>query len=409
MTWMAFLWDHPPMFIDGADGARFHDVDGNEYVDFSLGITAASGGHAHPAIVEAACARIAHGFNFTLPTEDSVVASEELARRFGLPYWQYSLSSTQANTDVIRIARILTGKERVLMFEGKYQGHLAELLAVEGDGGPVPEYAGISEHDIARSVIVDWNDLDAVARVLAGGDIAIAIAEPLLTNSGLVLPEAGFHDGLRRLTREAGVLLLIDETQTAPMGYGGMTRSYGLEPDFLVLGKSIAGGIPIGAYGMRQAACDLLAADHAYEVTGEAVDEPATGGTLWGNALSMAALRAALEHLWTPATHERMEGLAGKLADGIRATFERHGRAWDVYHVGNRAGYRFCARQPRNNREAGAFDLPAVRHLQRVYLANRGVWDFGWWGGPAVSAQTSASDVEAYLGAFGEFADEVLK
>jgi len=334
--------------------------------------------------------------------------SEELARRFGLPFWQYTLSSTQANTDVIRVARILTGRERVLMFEGKYQGHLAELLAVAGATGPVPEYAGITQHDIERSVIVDWNDLQAVEQALAGGEVAIVIAEPMLSNSGLVLPAPGFHDGLRRLTREAGTLLLIDETQTGPMAYGGMARQYGLQPDFLVLGKSIAGGIPIGAYGMRREAYDLLETHDQYEVVGEAVDEPATGGTLWGNALSMAALQAALEHVWTRAAHKRMSDLAGELAAGIEAALRRHGRDWHVHHVGNRAGYTFADRPPRNNREAAAFDVPAVRHLQRVYLANRGVWDFGWWGGPAVSAQTTEADINTYLAAFQEFADELL-
>jgi glutamate-1-semialdehyde 2,1-aminomutase len=225
---------------------------------------------------------------------------------------------------------------------------------VEGGKAPAPEYAGIRAHDIARSVIVDWNDLAAVERALAGGEIAVVIAEPILSNSGLILPEPGFHEGLRRLSRAAGTLLLIDE------------------------------------------------------VTGEATLEPATGGTLWGNALSMAALRAALEHLWTPSTHEAMEGLAAGLASGMRAAARAHDRAWDVYHVGNRAGYRFAARPPRNNREAAAFDIPAVRHLQRVYLANRGVWDFGWWCGPAVSAQTTSADVDAYVAAFQQLLDELL-
>jgi len=409
LSWMSFLYDHPPIFVDAADGAFFTDVDGHRYLDMSLGITVASTGHTPVPVVRAVTERMTKGIQFVLPTEDAAVVSEELARRWRLPKWQYQLSSTQAVTDGIRLARMRTGRERIVVFEGKYHGHLAELLAVAGDGGTVSEYLGVTGHDTARTTSVPWNDLDAVSRALAAGDVALLIQEPVLTNSGIVFPSDGFHTELRRLTREHGTLLAIDETQTLPMAFGGLVREWGLEPDLVILGKSLGGGVPVAALGMTEEISELIDREHLpYEVSGETVDEPGIGGTLFGNALSMAAARAALLEVWTEETHRRMQELASVLAAGMKSVIRSHGRDWDVYQLGNRAGYRFAPRPPRNNQEAGEFDLPPVRHLQRVFMANRGVWDFGWWGGPAISAQTIAADVDAYLGVFAEFTDELL-
>jgi glutamate-1-semialdehyde 2,1-aminomutase len=407
MLWMSTLWDHPPMFVASAAEARFTDVDGHEYVDFNLGITVACAGHSPEPVVRAVVDRIARGTQFQLPTEDAVAASEALSARFRLPYWQYALSSSQAIGDAIRLARIATGRDRIVVFEGKYHGHLAATLGIAGDEGVEPEYLGIDPRDLALTVIVDWNDLDGLEAALRGGDVALVIAEPILSNSGLVLPADGFHDGMRRLAREAGALLLVDETQTSPMAFGGMTRELGLTPDLLVLGKSIGGGVPVAAYGMREELAELITVHPVYEVSGEAVDEPAIGGTLWGNALSMAALRAALAEVWTPATHERMQGLATTLADGVREIVRGHDHDWDVHAVGNRVGFRFSATPPRTNRDAAEADVPALRNLERVYLANRGVWEFGWWAGPAISAQTTPADVNVYLAAFAELLADI--
>jgi glutamate-1-semialdehyde aminotransferase len=409
LAWMSFLYDRPLLFVDRADGAYFTDVDGHRYLDLSLGITVASTGHTPEPVVRAVAERMAKGIQFHLPTEDAAIVSEELARRWGLPKWQYQLSSTQANTDAIHLARLLTGRERIVVFEGKYQGHLAELLAVWDEGESVPEYLGITEHDIARTTVVAWNDLDAVAAALAGGDVALLLAEPALTNSGVVFPSEGFHAGLRRLTHEHGTLLAIDETQTLPMAFGGLVREWELEADLVTLGKSLGGGVPVAALGMTDEIAVLIDREYAsYEVSGDTVDEPAIGGTLFGNALSLAAARAALLDVWTVETHRRMRELARVLAAGMESAIRSHGRDWDVYQLGNRAGYRFVPVPPRNNQEAGEYDLPPVRHLQRVYMANRGIWEFGWWGPPAISAQTDAADVELYLGLFAEFLDELL-
>ena len=250
MSWMAFLYDHPPLFVDFAEGAHFTDVDGNRYLDMMLAISAASTGHTPLPIVQAVTERVARGVQFCLPTEDAIAVSEELGRRWGLPKWQYQLTSTQAVTEAIHLARIATRGERILVFEGKYHGNVVELLAVAGDDGTAPEYVGIAPRDIERTTVVDWNDLGAVARELEAGDVALLIVEPILTNSGLVFPEDGFHSELRRLTHAHGALLAVDETQTLPMAFGGLTREWGLEPDFVILGKSVGGGIPAAALGM---------------------------------------------------------------------------------------------------------------------------------------------------------------
>lgn len=410
MVWMEFSYDHPPVYVDSGEGTYFTDIDGHRYLDMFHGITVSAAGHTPEAVVRAAADRLSRGTQFQLPTVDSVYVAEELARRWGLPKWQFQLSSTQAITDAVHLARLFTDREKILVFEGKYHGHLAELLAMEGDDGTTtPEYLGITDADVARTVIVPWNDLDRVEQALSNNDVALLIAEPLLSNSGMVFPSEEFHQQLRELTRMHGTLLAIDETQTLPLAYGGLYRAWGLTADLLIVGKSLGGGVPVAAVGMTDDLNPLIDREFkAYEVSGEAVDEPAIGGTLFGNALSMAAARAALEDVWVPETYARTSALANRMASGMEAAIRSHGRDWDVYSIGNRAGFRFDPRTPRNNAEAADFDLPAVRHLQRVFMVNRGVWDFGWWGGPAISAQTTGDDVDFYLSVFHEFMDALL-
>jgi glutamate-1-semialdehyde 2,1-aminomutase len=409
MSWMDWLFDHPPIFVDSADGAYFTDVDGHRYLDMYMNITVSAAGHTHPAVVAAAVDRLQRGVQFGLPTEDAIVVSDTLAERWSLPKWQFALSSTQSVTDAIRLARIATGRERLLTFEGKYHGHVGELLAIEEGGRTVPEYVGIDVADIARTEVVDWNDLDGVERALGTGDIALLIAELALTNSGVVFPSSTFHAELRRLTRQTGTLLLVDETQTLPCAYGGLVHEWGLDPDFVVLGKSLGGGVPTSAYGMTNGIAALIERQgEPYEVAGSAVDEPAIGGTMFGNALSMAATRAALAEVWTPENHARTQQLAAQLVEGMRAAFDGASVDWDVYRLGNRAGFRFSPTPPTTNVEAGKRDIPAVRHLQRVFMANRGIWEFGWWCGPVVSAQATRDDIDFYLSVFSQFVRALL-
>ena len=226
--------------------------------------------------------------------------SEELGRRYGLPMWQYTSSATHANTEAIRVARVATGRDKVVMFDGKYHGHFDEALVwLEDDGTLVPEEIGIPADTVNGTVIVPFNDLEALARALERRDIAIVLTEPAITNNiGLLLPDDGFHAELRRLTRETGTLLALDETHTQVFGPGGLTALWGLEPDFLVAGKSIAGGLPFGAWGMTDAIAELL--DQRKGPDGERSDLVATGGTIFGNALSMAAARAVLTEILVP-------------------------------------------------------------------------------------------------------------
>lgn len=409
MSWMDWLFDHPPLYVESGDGAWFTDVDGHRYLDMYLGITVGSTGHSHPAIVDAVTDRVRRGIAFGLPTEDALAVSRLLAERWGLPKWQFALTSTQSITDVLRLARIVTGRDRVVVFGGHYHGHLGELLAVEdGEDGTAPEYEGITADDIGRTRIARWNDLASVEAALADGSVALVIAEPALTNSGVVFPATGFHAGLRDLTRATGTLLCIDETQTLPMAFGGLTRAWGLEADAVVLGKSLGGGVPVSAYGFSERIAAVMEREAApFEVMGDAIDEPAVGGTLFGNALSMAAARAGLEGVWTVETHERTARLAGRIADAMRDRFAAAGFDWNVYAIGNRAGYRPHPVPPVSNEEAGERDVPALRHAQRAFMANRGVWEFGWWAGPAVSAQATDADIDHYVRVFGEFVDAI--
>lgn len=410
LSWMAWLFDHPPIYVESADGAWFTDVDGHRYLDMYLGITVAAAGHTPAPVIDAVTRRLQRGIAFGLPTADAIAVSQLLAARWGLPAWQYTLSSSQSLADVIRMARLATGRSRILVFEGKYHGHLAELLAIPGAGGDVvPEYDGIASVDVSRTTIVAWNDLAAVRRELEAGDVALVIAEPALTNSGIILPADGFHEGVRTLTEQHGTLLAIDETQTLPFAEGGLTRAWNLRPDIVVLGKSLGGGVPVSAFGFDHRLASLIDREATtYEVSGAAVDEPAIGGTTFANAMSMTAARAALEHIWTDATCTRTTALADSLADGMRRTFTEVGLDWNVYSLGNRAGYRPHPVPPINNAEAADRDLPALRHAQRAFMANRGVFEFGWWCGPAVSAQADQADIEHYLSVFDSFVHAIV-
>jgi glutamate-1-semialdehyde 2,1-aminomutase len=251
MSWLRTSYDHPPIWVDDAKGARFRDVDGNEYADFNIADMSMFAGYAPEPVVEAVSSRIAAGSQFLLPNEDSIWVATELGRRYGLPKWQFTLSATHANTEAIRVARVATGRDKVLFFEGKYHGHFDETLVGLEQGELVPEEAGLPNDVTSKVAIVPFNDLDALRAALESHEIAIVITEPVLTNNvGLQLPDDGFHDGLRAITRETGTLLAFDETHTQVVGAGGLTRMWGLEPDLITIGKSFAGGVPLGGYGM---------------------------------------------------------------------------------------------------------------------------------------------------------------
>jgi glutamate-1-semialdehyde 2,1-aminomutase len=328
--------------------------------------------------------------------------AEHLAERYGLPKWQFTLSATQANTEVIRLARAATGREIILMFDAKYHGHGDATLVVLKDGEVVPEEDGLPRWITGQARIIGFNDIGVLEAALAPRDVALVLAEPAMTNAGFILPEAGFHDALRRLTRDTGTLLAIDETHSLVTAYGGLTREYGLEPDMLTIGKSIAAGVPLGAYGMTEAIASHIAApDDHHVISGVSIGQVSTGGTLFANALSMAAGRAALLEVLTRDAFERSAELGQRMADGVRTAIEASGLPWSVVQLGAHAAYFFAATPPQNGAESRAADDPQLRAFIRVWLANRGVWESGWWLGPTVSLDHTAADVDRYVDLFG--------
>ncbi len=411
-TWVGSLnFPHPPIWVTEADGARFRDVDGHEYIDFLLGICLAFCGHAPAAVVEAVARRAALGSMFQQPTEDALWVAEELSRRFLPLRWQFALSSSQSIQDCIRLARAATGRERLVKFDANYHGHLDQVLVVAAGDSVAPEYQGTDPSVLATTKVIPFNEVDALERVLSSRDVALVIAEPAMTNIGFIEPVAGYHEALRALTRETGTLLLIDETQTLMCAYGGLTNVYGLQADMFVLGKSLGGGIvPFSAYGPAGEVAAHIEAPHAaFEVSGEPVDEVALGGTMWSYAVGAAAARAALEHVLTEDAYERTVALGERLADGIERAIANVDLPWNVQRLGTRAAYTTAADVPRDAAEAREADIPGFKGVQRVFMANRGIWDFGWWGGPCLSVAHTAADVETYTARFSEWLAVVLE
>ena len=408
MAWMDDLYEHPPLWVDRGDGAHFTDVDGHTYVDMYIADMSAFCGHAPAPVTEAVAARLGKGAQFLLPSEDAIVVAEHLADRYEQPKWQFTVSATQANTEVIRLARVSTGREIVVVFDGKYHGELDTTLVVLSNGEVVPESQGLPRAVTGQARVVPFNDPESLERALAPGDVALVLTEPALTNAGFVQPVDGFHAAVRGLTRAAGTLLAIDETHTLVASYAGLARAWGLESDFVTVGKSIAAGVPFAAYGMSDEIASVIAPPEEHRVVmGVQIDEVATGGTLFGNPLTMAAARAALTEVLTPDAFLNAAAMGERLATGLRAAFDRHGLAWSVSHFGSHASYFFVGDPPRDGAASRAADDPELRALIRVYLANRGVWESGWWLGPTVSIAHTEADVDLYLRTFDEFLQAV--
>jgi glutamate-1-semialdehyde 2,1-aminomutase len=408
MTWMEDLYDHPPIWVSHGSGAHLWDIDDHRYVDLYIADMSAFCGHAPQPVVEAVAQRMRRGNQFLLPSEDAVPVAEHLAARYGMPKWQFTSSATQANTEVIRIARHRTGREVIVVFDGKYHGHVEDALVVLDDGAVEPEYHGLARGITATTRVVGFNDVAALEQALAPRDVAVVLAEPAMTNAGFLLPAPGFHDALRRRTAETGTLLAIDETHTLVTAYAGLAGEWGLQPDFLTLGKSIAAGVPLGAYGMTDDLAALLEPpDHKYVVSGEATGEVATGGTLFANALSLAAARTALTEVLTEDAFARTAALGARLAGGLREAIARHVLPWSVTQHGAHAYYAFTPVPPHDGASSRAADDSDLRALMRAFMANRGVWESGWWLGPTVSVAHTEQDVNDYVDVFAEFAATV--
>lgn len=374
MTWMNKTAGAFPRYLDTARGARVTDIDGHEYVDFCLGDTGAMAGHSPAVVAEAVRTRFTKrgGATAMLPTEDAEWVGAELTRRFGLARWSFSLTATDANRWSIRLARAVTGRPKILVNSYSYHGSVDESLIVvgpDGQGAARPGNVGAPCDVTLTSRVAEFNDLAQLERELAHGDVAAVLMEPALTNIGIVLPEPGYLEGVRDLTRRYGTLLVNDETHTFSAGPGGCTAAWDLEPDMLTIGKAIGGGIPAGAYG--------LSADLADQLLGRAdldlVDMGGVGGTLAGNALSVAATRATLEHVLTDSAFAAMAKLSERFEAGVRAGIERWDLPWSVSRLGARTEYRFADPAPRTGTASAAAADPELEDFLHLYLANRGI------------------------------------
>ena len=371
MPWMTRWPGAFPLFFTEARGARFTDVDGIEYVDLCLGDTGAMTGHGLDQVADAVSARARKGITTMLPSDDAVWVARELQRRFGLPKWQFAMTATDANRFVLRFARALTGRPKIAVMDWCYHGTVDETLAILDAKGHVvsrPGAVGPAFDPSLTTRVVPFNDIQALDRVLSHGDVACLLMEPALTNIGIVLPDDGYLEAVRDVTRRHGVLLVIDETHTICAGPGGCTRAWSLEPDMFVIGKPIAGGIPAAVYGMS----DDVAARLERLMQGHSVDVSGVGGTLTGNALAMSAIRATLASTLREEDFARMIPLAGEWADGVRSVYESHGLPWHVQQLGCRAEYWFSP-PPRNGAQAASSsdaDLDAYMHL---FALNRGI------------------------------------
>jgi glutamate-1-semialdehyde 2,1-aminomutase len=398
MAWMTRWPGSFPIFFDTAHGARFTDVDGLEYIDFCLGDTGAMTGHGLQQVADALYAQALRGITTMLPSVDAAWVGAELARRFGLPVWQMAMTATDANRFVLRFARRLTGRQKVVVFDWCYHGSVDEALAtLDSDGKTIsrPGNLGAAFDPSDTTVVVPFNDLDALAAALATGEIACVLAEPALTNIGIVMPDPGFHEAMRQLTRAHGALLVIDETHTICVGPGGATAAWGLEPDFFVIGKTIGGGMPAAAYGMTAEVAEQLGP----MIGSSAVDVSGIGGTLTGNALALAAVRATLDSTLREEDFAKMIPLATAWTKGVRATIERHELPWHVQQLGGRAEYWFCP-PPRDGATAAAAVDDEVDAFMHLWAINRGILLTPFHNMALMSPHHTAADVDAHTEVF---------
>ena len=374
MTWMNKKAGGFPVYFDRAEGNRIWDIDGHEYIDFALGDTGAMAGHSHPVVVAAIKNRVETlgGMTTMLPTEDAQWVAKNLTERFGMTKWSFSLTATDANRWAIRLVRAITGKPKILVNAYCYHGSVDEALIVvgpDGEGMSRPGNVGSPVDVTETSRVAEFNDLEGLERQLKNGDVAAVLMEPAMTNIGIVLPEPGYLAGVRQLTRKYDALLIIDETHTFSAGWGGMTMRDALEPDVFVIGKAIAGGIPTGTYGLSES----FAARVLERTDLDLVDMGGVGGTLAGNPLSVAAMRATLENVLTKENFSKMIELATYFTSGVNGLFDKYSLPWSINQLGARAEYRFAKPYPITGTAAFESADAELEDFLHLYLANRGI------------------------------------
>ena len=407
MSWMAKWPGAYPVFVSQAKGARFSDVDGNTYIDFCLGDTGSMTGHSPDATVAAIREQVGKGITAMLPTQDAAIVSAELAKRFGLPLWQFTVSATDANRHVIRYSRMITGRSKIVVIDRCYHGSVDETFATLDSLGNTVAREGNIGAPVAldqTTRVVEFNNIAGMEKALAHGDVAAILMEPAMTNVGIVLPVDGYLKAVEKLAKEFGAKLIIDETHTISVGPGGMTAQLGLQPDFLTIGKAIGGGFPTGAFGMSAE----IAQEIKSQVELEVIDTGGVGGTLAANALSLAAMRATLTKVLTEENFEKMIKLGTRWADGVEKVIEKYKLPWSVNRLGARAEYMFSAKSPTTGREAadaGDFELEQYIHLR---MLNDGFLITPFHNMALISPETTAADVDAHTQAFDKMCGELI-
>jgi glutamate-1-semialdehyde 2,1-aminomutase len=409
MTWMNKQAAGFPLYLASARGSHVTDLDGHDYVDLCLGDTGAMAGHSPAPVTEAVTRRLATlgGATAMMPTEDAEWVGAELTRRFGLPRWSFSLTATDANRWAIRLARAVTGRPKILVNSYCYHGSVDESLIVvgeDGEGVSRPGNVGAPCDVTLTSRVAEFNDVDGLQRQLAHGDVAAVLMEPALTNIGIVLPEPGYLDAVRALTRQYGTLFINDETHTFSAGPGGCTGAWGLTPDVVTIGKAIGGGVPIGAYGLSAELADAILGRDDLDL----IDMGGVGGTLAGNALSVAAARATLEHVLTDAAFEQMTALADTFTAAVIKAIETYDLPWSISQLGARAEYRFARPAPRDGSSSARASDAALEDYLHLYLANRGVLLTPFHNMALMSPATTAADVDCHSEVFTAALAELL-
>ena len=406
MPWMK-RWAGPfPVVADRAEGGRIFDIDGNKYVDFCLGDTGSMTGHANAPISQAISLQAQRGFTTMLPSSDISWVANHLAERFRMSKWQFCLSATDANRFSLRIARALSGKPKIVVNDWCYHGTVDETLVIldeEGQTVSRPGAIGPQVDPGATTLAVPFNDLDAMERALATGEVACVLMEPALTNIGIVLPQPGYLEGVRRLTKQYGVILILDETHTICAGPQGASRLWGIDADMLVIGKTIGGGIPVAAYGMSsEVAVKVEALMHGHDL-----DVSGIGGTLSGSALAGAAIRATLTHALRQEDFDIAIPLATRWSTGVQAIIDQHGLPWTVQQLGCRAEYWF-SEHPQNGAQAAASVNDGLESFMHLYALNRGILLTPFHNMALMTPFHSEDDVDLHTSVFSDCVRELV-
>ncbi len=405
MHWMADWGTPHPLFVRRASGAELVDADQHRYADFCLGDTGAMFGHSPPAIVAAIQRQSGCGLTSMLPAEDLAEVGERLAALFGLAFWQIALSATDANRAMLRWARAVTGRPRVLLFDGCYHGTVDETLVRRGANNETVARAGLigAPFDLAAGArVVPFNDLQALGSALAHGDVAALLCEPVMTNIGMVLPQAGFLQAAFALAREHGALVILDETHTLSSGLGGYGRVHNLDVDALVCGKAIAGGVPCAVYGFSAA---LHARIEKFKATRSA-GHSGMGTTLAANPLATSALLAAMRELLTADNYRIMETRALLLANALQALFARRQLDWHVSRVGARTEFGFGP-APGNATESEGRMRPLLERVIHLSMLNRGYLVTPFHNMLLTSPATRVEDIHGFVSTLDSVLEEI--